>query len=151
LQGFSYAEINKYKILDMVCAMRSFENIDVYNEEWLKSDVCELGFQHTDRVNSTVKRKGEENGGEDENEEEGESSERISHSIALQCADTLLDYMGQRRCKYSHITAVRKIHAAVRRSLNSSQKQSTLQTVSQSKCQLCKKKKKKGKVICVVL
>jgi hypothetical protein len=31
----------------MVWAIRSFENADKDNiEEWLQSDVCELGFQH---------------------------------------------------------------------------------------------------------
>jgi hypothetical protein len=47
LWGFPNKEISKSKTLDMVCAMRSFENI---NEETLKSDACEVGFQHmTDR------------------------------------------------------------------------------------------------------
>jgi hypothetical protein len=41
-QGFPNKKISKSEILDMVCAMRSFENVD----EWLQSDVCELGFQH---------------------------------------------------------------------------------------------------------
>jgi hypothetical protein len=50
----------------------------------------------------------------------------ISHSMALQCVDTLLDYMGQRGFEYSDITATRKIHTAVRRSLNSSQKPVTI-------------------------
>jgi hypothetical protein len=49
-------------------------------------------------------------GGEDENEE-GESSECVSHSMMLQCADTLLDYLGRRGFKYD-ITAARKIHTA---------------------------------------
>jgi hypothetical protein len=122
----------------MVCAIRSFENIDEDNEEWLQSDVCELGFQHKtdmDIVNAVTKQKGEEEGGEDENEEEVESSERVSHSKTLQCVDTLLDYMGQK----GFITAVRKIHTVMRRSLNSSQKQSTLQTSSQNNSQLSEK------------
>jgi hypothetical protein len=42
LQGFPNEEIRKSKILDM-CTMRSFEN---FNEEWLESDACEVGFQH---------------------------------------------------------------------------------------------------------
>jgi hypothetical protein len=33
LQGFPNEEINKSEILDMVCAMRSFENIDKNNIE----------------------------------------------------------------------------------------------------------------------
>jgi hypothetical protein len=51
LQGFPNEEISKSKILDMVCAMRSFENINKDNvEELLQSDACEVGFQHmTDR------------------------------------------------------------------------------------------------------
>jgi hypothetical protein len=40
----------------MVCAIRSFENVDEGNIElWLQSDVCELGVQHmtdTDTVNA---------------------------------------------------------------------------------------------------
>jgi hypothetical protein len=40
----------------------------------------------------------------------------ISHSMALRCVDTLLDYMGQKGFEYSDITAARKIRAAVRRS-----------------------------------
>jgi hypothetical protein len=47
LQGFPNEEISKFEILYMVCAMRSFVNIDEGNfEEWLQSDACELGFQH---------------------------------------------------------------------------------------------------------
>jgi hypothetical protein len=37
----------------------------------------------TDIVNAAAKQKGEEEGGEYESEEEGESSEHISHSITL--------------------------------------------------------------------
>jgi hypothetical protein len=53
-------------------------------------------------------------------------SEHINHSMALQCVDTLLDYVGQRGFEYSDITAASKIHTAVRRSLNNSQKQATI-------------------------
>jgi hypothetical protein len=40
----------------MVLAMRSFENVNKDNaEEWLKSDMCELGFQYlTDMDMSTL-------------------------------------------------------------------------------------------------
>jgi hypothetical protein len=65
-------------------------------EEWLQSDVCELGFQHmtdSDIVNANCETKGTRRDG-DESEEEGQSSKCISRSMALQCADTLLDYMG---------------------------------------------------------
>jgi hypothetical protein len=68
--------------------------------------VCELGFQHTtdtDIIDVATKQKGEEEGGEDESEN-GESSECISYSMALQCVDTLLDYMGQKGFKYNDIT-----------------------------------------------
>jgi hypothetical protein len=42
LQGFPNEEISKSEILNMVCAMRSFENVDKDNiEEWLQSDACE--------------------------------------------------------------------------------------------------------------
>jgi hypothetical protein len=49
------------EILDMVCAMRSFENVHKDNEEWLQRDACELGFQHmidTDMVNAATKQMG---------------------------------------------------------------------------------------------
>jgi hypothetical protein len=52
--------------------------------------VNELGFQHMtdmDIANAATKQKGEEEGGEDEHEEEGQSSECVSHSMALQCVD----------------------------------------------------------------
>jgi hypothetical protein len=81
LQGFPNAEIGKSKILDMVSAMRSFENVDKNNvEEWLQSDVCELGFQHTDTdtANAAAKQKGEDDDGDNKSEEEGRSSERSS-------------------------------------------------------------------------
>jgi hypothetical protein len=42
MQGFPN-EISMSEILDMVYAMRHFENVEI----WLESDVCELGFQHT--------------------------------------------------------------------------------------------------------
>jgi hypothetical protein len=44
LQGFPNEEISKSVILDMECTMRSFEDIDEDNEEWLQSNACELGF-----------------------------------------------------------------------------------------------------------
>jgi hypothetical protein len=71
LQGFPNEEISKSEILDMVCAMTSFENFDEDNgEEWLQSDGCELIFQHmTEIANAAAKQKGEEEGGEDESEE----------------------------------------------------------------------------------
>jgi hypothetical protein len=72
-----------------------------------------------------MKRKGEEEGWKDKSKE-GQSNECISHSMSLQCVDTLLDYMGQTGLKYSDITAARKIRTAVRRSLHSSQKQLTI-------------------------
>jgi hypothetical protein len=55
-----------------------------------------------------------------------EKTEFVSHSMALQCVYTLLEYMGHRGFKYSDIIAARKIHTTVRRSLNSSQKQATI-------------------------
>jgi hypothetical protein len=59
LQGLPNEETSKSKILDMVCATRSFENIDEDNvEEQLQSEACELGFQHmTDIVNAAAKQK----------------------------------------------------------------------------------------------
>jgi hypothetical protein len=72
LQGFPNEEISKSKILDMVCAMRRFENIDKdIVEELLQSDACELCFQHmTDMelVNAATKQKGEEESRENESE-----------------------------------------------------------------------------------
>jgi hypothetical protein len=111
-QGFPNEEIRKSEIPDMVYAMRRFENTDKDNiEEWLPSDDCELSFQQMtdkDTADIATKQKGEE-GGEDESEE-GESSKNVSYSMALQCVDTLLDYVGQRQFKYCDITAARKIH-----------------------------------------
>jgi hypothetical protein len=51
MQGFPNEQISKSEILDMVCAMRSFEKNQWRNvEEWLQSNACEVGFQHqTDR------------------------------------------------------------------------------------------------------
>jgi hypothetical protein len=51
----------------MVCGMRSVENVNEDKvEQWLESDVCELGFQHitdTDIVNAAMKQTGEEQSG----------------------------------------------------------------------------------------
>jgi hypothetical protein len=88
-------------------------------------------------VNAAAIQKGEEEGGKDESEEERESSEYISHSMVLQCVDTLLDYMGQRGFEYSDITPTRKMCTAMRRNLNNSQNKQPLQSVSQNKHQLC--------------
>jgi hypothetical protein len=63
LQGFPNEENRKFKILTQ-CALSNIE-------EWLQSDVCELGFQHdrqTDIVNAATKQKREEEGGKDESE-----------------------------------------------------------------------------------
>jgi hypothetical protein len=76
-------------------------------------------------VSAAAKQKGGEHR-EDESEEEGESSEHISHSMVLQCVDTLLGYIGQKEFKFSDITVTRKLSTAVRRILNSSQKQVTI-------------------------
>jgi hypothetical protein len=73
-----------------VCCEK-FENIDKDKvEEWLQSYAFELGFQHmtdTDIANAAVKQKGDGEGGDDESEE-GQSSECVSHIMALQCVDT---------------------------------------------------------------
>jgi hypothetical protein len=47
--------------------------------------------------------------------------------------------MGQRRFEYSDITAARKIHTAMKRSLNSSQKQVTITHYFSKQQQLCEK------------
>ncbi|GBO44550.1 hypothetical protein AVEN_69963-1 [Araneus ventricosus] len=47
----------------------------------------------------------------------------ISHSAALQCVETLLDYMGQRGFDYGDITAVRKRCVNMRQEMNKQQKQ----------------------------
>jgi hypothetical protein len=73
-----------------------------------------------DIVNAAATHKGEEDGGENESEEEGQSSECVSHSMTLKCVDTLVDYMGQSGFECSDSTAARKIHTAIRRSLNTS-------------------------------
>jgi hypothetical protein len=63
-QGFPNEEICKSKILDIVCAMGSFKNI---NRGTLKNGyrvMCEICFQHiTDIVSAALKEKGEEEGG----------------------------------------------------------------------------------------
>jgi hypothetical protein len=47
LYGFSNKETRKSKIVNMVCAMRNFENT---NKERLESNACKVGFHHmTDR------------------------------------------------------------------------------------------------------
>jgi hypothetical protein len=79
-------------------------------------------MRDTDIVNAAEKQKGEEDGGEDWNEEEGESM-HICHSMVLQYVDILLDYMGQIRFEHSYFETVEKVYTVVRRSLNSSQKQ----------------------------
>lgn len=78
-----------------------------------------------DIVIATMKQKWEEGCEEDESEE-WERSECIARSVMLQCADTLLDFMGQRRFKYRDITAIRKMHTAMKRSVNSSLEQVTI-------------------------
>ncbi|GBO34846.1 hypothetical protein AVEN_112892-1 [Araneus ventricosus] len=47
----------------------------------------------------------------------------ISHSAALQSAETLLDYTGQKGFDYGDITAVRKICIDIRQEMNKQQKQ----------------------------
>ncbi|GBN05552.1 hypothetical protein AVEN_84141-1 [Araneus ventricosus] len=47
----------------------------------------------------------------------------ISHSAALQSAETLLDYMGQRGFDYGDITAVRERCADIQQEMNKQQKQ----------------------------
>ncbi|GBL84662.1 hypothetical protein AVEN_191119-1 [Araneus ventricosus] len=47
----------------------------------------------------------------------------ISHSVALQSVETLLDYMGQRGFDYGDITAVRQICVDVRKEMNKQQNQ----------------------------
>jgi hypothetical protein len=103
LHHFPNEVISKSEILDTVYATRSSENVNKDNVEdgykvmhvnWASSTI------DTNTVNAAVKQKGEEEVGEDENEE-GEGSERVSHSMALQCVDSFLDYMGQRGFEYS--------------------------------------------------
>jgi hypothetical protein len=56
----------------MVYAM-CLENINEDNEEWLRSDVCELVFQHMmymGIVHAATKQKGKEEDRENESEEE---------------------------------------------------------------------------------
>jgi hypothetical protein len=36
-----------------VSAVRSFENVDENNTEWLQSEVCKLGFQHITDTNTS--------------------------------------------------------------------------------------------------
>jgi hypothetical protein len=67
--------------------MRSFANVNGgIVEGWVQSDAYELDFQNMmkmDIANAAVNQKGEEDGGEDESVEEGQSSECDSDSMAL--------------------------------------------------------------------
>jgi hypothetical protein len=71
LQGVPNKEVSKSKILNMVWAMRSFENND---EETLKNGYRVMHVKRTsstwqtDTVNAPVKQKGEQEYGEDESE-----------------------------------------------------------------------------------
>jgi hypothetical protein len=108
LQGFPNEEISKSKILVKVCAIRNFVNVNKDNEEWLQSDVCELGIQHmidSDIISAAAKQKDEEEGGEDERDDEGESIDHVSHSMALQCVDSTRLHGSERvqiQWHYSH-------------------------------------------------
>jgi hypothetical protein len=63
-----------------------------------------VNWASSDIVNAAMKQKGEEESGESEHEEE--RREYVSQSMALQCVDTLLDYMGQRRLEGSNTMAL---------------------------------------------
>lgn len=113
IQGFPNNDISKSEILDMVCAIRSFENVynttkngyEVKHVNW-PSSTC----QKWASVNTAMKQKGED---EKENKsEEGESNECDSRNMVLQCVDTLLDYVGQRAFTCGDTTAARKIQTA---------------------------------------
>jgi hypothetical protein len=71
LQGFSNEENIKFEILDMVFAMRSFENM---NKEMLKNGYWVMHVKwasstwQTDIINTAAKQKGEEEGVEDQSE-----------------------------------------------------------------------------------
>jgi hypothetical protein len=68
----------------------------------------------TDIVNAAAKQKSEKEGVKNENKEgESKKSECISHSMALKCVDTLLDYMGETGFEYSDIRAARKNRTAM--------------------------------------
>jgi hypothetical protein len=133
VQAVPNKDISKSKILGILCAMKSSENTKADNVEWLQSNVCKLAFQHMRdmAIDAAKKQNGEEESGKNESEEEKESSEYVSHSMTLQCADTSLDNMCQTEFQYSDITA-RKICTAMR-SLNGSQKQGPSQSISQNK------------------
>jgi hypothetical protein len=63
MKGFCNEEISKSEVLDVVCAMGSFETVDEDdNEEYLQSAACQLSFQHvtdTDVVSAATKQKEE--------------------------------------------------------------------------------------------
>lgn len=69
MQGFSN-EINKSGILDILCAMSSFENVNKGNrEKQLQSDACDLGLQHMadmDIADAATKQEGKDEVGKDE-------------------------------------------------------------------------------------
>ncbi|GBN73752.1 hypothetical protein AVEN_44349-1 [Araneus ventricosus] len=58
----------------------------------------------------------------------------ISHSVALQSVETLLDYMGQRGFDYGDITAVRKICVDIRQEMSKEQKQRRTADFLSNKC-----------------
>lgn len=64
---------------------------------------------HMDIANASTKQKGEVEAAENGCEEEGKSTECISHSVVLQCVDILVDCVGQRRFKHSDSTATGKL------------------------------------------
>ncbi|GBN97075.1 hypothetical protein AVEN_27648-1 [Araneus ventricosus] len=58
----------------------------------------------------------------------------ISHSAALQCIESLLDYTGQRGFDYGDMNAVRKICVDIRQGMNKQQKQRSIKDFLSSKC-----------------
>jgi hypothetical protein len=91
-----------------------------------------------DFANAVMKQK-EEKGGEDDTWEEVWSNDCVSHNMMLQCSDTLLDYMEQRRFKCSNITATRNFVLPWGEIWTVHRNKQTLHNFYQSRHQLCKK------------
>jgi hypothetical protein len=132
LQGFANEEITKSKILDVLCTVRSFENINKdLVDEWLQSVACKLGLQHmtntySDGVAANLQNKRKEKKKKVRRMGVKEETEVVRPSVMS--------------WHYIDITSARKIFTAVRRSLNYPQKKQPLYTVSETKHQLCKRK-----------
>jgi hypothetical protein len=107
MQGLPTDGTSKLKILDTVSATVSSEDIQQWNtEEWLQSDVCEMGFQHmTDIVNPATKQKREEKGGRDQSE---------IHTAVRRTVSTSQNKWSLQTISQNNISCVRKLKQFVK-------------------------------------